>query len=204
MKRFAAFDFDGSITTKDTLFDFIIYTFGWGGLLRCLFLNTFNLALYALKMRSNEKAKEKMLGSLLKGIDVEHFVTMCAEYSRNRIPQILRSTTMERIAGHREKGDTLIIVSASPENWIKPWATEAGFTLVLATKLEEKKGVLTGKFASRNCYGKEKVNRIAAYITNREEIHLTAYGDSSGDTAMLEYADEGWLLKEGLWTKYNS
>lgn len=202
MKRIAIFDFDGTITTKDTLFDFIIYSFGWQGFIKCIFVNTFNLALYALRIRSNEKAKEILLASVLKGLEEENFETICKNYSLKRVPEILRKETLAIIEAHKKRNDELIIVSASVEDWIKPWALTYGFSMVLSTKLERKHGMLTGHLASKNCYGKEKVNRINTELTNRQNIHITAYGDSKGDVPMLEYANAGYYLKRNKWEKY--
>jgi phosphoserine phosphatase len=70
-----------------------------------------------------------------------------------------------------------------------------GFTEVIATKLEERDGALTGKFASRNCYGEEKVNRLKEFFTDRGQVFITAYGDSNGDKPMLNYANHGVLIK---------
>ena len=195
MRRYALFDFDGTITTKDTLFDFIRFTYGRSGLAKCLLLNMWNLSLYAAKLRSNEKAKEIMLATMIKGTNVAVFEEQCKRYSMERVPQIIKERTKEIIEKHQATGETLFIVSASPENWIRPWAMKNGFTEVIATKLEEKDGMLTGKFASRNCYGKEKVNRLKEFFTDRQQVFITAYGDSSGDKPMLNYANHGVLIK---------
>ena len=195
MKRYALFDFDGTITTKDTLFDFIRFTYGRSGLVKCLLLNVWNLSLYAAKLRSNEKAKEIMLATMIKGTNAAVFEEQCKRYSMERVPQIVRENTKEIIEKHQATGETLLIVSASPENWIRPWAMKNGFTEVIATKLEERDGALTGKFASRNCYGVEKVNRLKEFFTDREQVFITAYGDSNGDKPMLNYANHGVLIK---------
>lgn len=195
MKRYALFDFDGTITTKDTLFDFISFTYGKSGLIKCLLLNVWNLFLYATKLRSNEKAKEILLSTMIKGTSSTVFEEQCERYSVERVPQIIKERTKEIIEKHRSAGETLFIVSASPENWIRPWAMKNGFAKVVATKLEEKDGMLTGKFASRNCYGEEKVNRLKEFFTDREQVFITAYGDSSGDKPMLNYANHEVLTK---------
>ena len=195
MKRYALFDFDGTITTKDTLFDFIRFTYGRCGLAKCLLLNVWNLSLYAAKLRSNERAKEIMLATMIKETSSAVFEEQCKRYSMERVPQIIKENTKEIIEKHLTDGETLFIVSASPENWIRPWAMKNGFTEVIATKLEEKDGMLTGKFASRNCYGEEKVNRLKEFFTDRQQVYITAYGDSNGDKPMLNYANHGVLTK---------
>ena len=195
MRRYALFDFDGTITTKDTLFDFIRFTYGRSGLVKCLLLNVWNLSLYAAKLRSNERAKEIMLATIIKGTSSAVFEEQCKRYSMERVPQIIKENTKEIIEKRLTDGETLIIVSASPDNWIRPWAMKNGFTEVIATKLEEKDGVLTGKVASHNCYGEEKVNRLMHFFTDRKQVYITAYGDSSGDKPMLNYANHGVLIK---------
>lgn len=195
MKRYALFDFDGTITTKDTLFDFFRFTYGRSGLVKCLLLNVWNLSLYAAKLHSNERAKEIMLATMIKGTSSDVFEEQCKRYSMERVPQIIKENTKEIIEKHLTAGETLIIVSASPENWIRPWAMKNGFTEVIATKLEERDGALTGKFASRNCYGEEKVNRLKEFFTDRQQVYITAYGDSNGDKPMLNYANHGVLIK---------
>lgn len=196
MKRYALFDFDGTITTKDTLFDFIRFTYGTSGLIKCISMNMWNLFLYATKLRCNEKAKERLLSTMLKGKNCRIFEEECTRYSLERIPKIINEETKRIIDKHKASNDTLIIVSASPEDWIKPWAKENGFTSVIATRLEKKNGLLTGKFASRNCYGKEKVNRIKEVLVKRESVYISAYGDSLGDKPMLDYANQGILIKK--------
>jgi phosphoserine phosphatase len=64
---------------------------------------------------------------------------------------------------------------------------------VLGTQIEVIDGKLTGRFLSKNCYGQEKVNRILSLYPNRQDYHLTAYGDSRGDKEMLAFADESYF-----------
>ena len=47
-------------------------------------------------------------------------------------------------------------------------------------------------FATPNCYGPEKVRRIREVFPDRDNYHLTAFGDSRGDKEMLDYADQGY------------
>ena len=68
--------------------------------------------------------------------------------------------------------------------------------MVLATKIEtNKKGLLTGKFLSKNCYGQEKVNRLLELFPDRNNYILIAYGDSPGDKEFIELSDKGYYNK---------
>lgn len=84
----------------------------------------------------------------------------------------------------------MAVVTASIDNWVKPFFSEVcPNAIVVGTQIEVKDGIVTGSFASKNCYGAEKVNRIKELFPDREQYHITAYGDSSGDSEMLKYAD---------------
>ncbi|MCB0845701.1 MAG: haloacid dehalogenase-like hydrolase, partial [Bacteroidetes bacterium] len=73
---------------------------------------------------------------------------------------------------------------------IKPWALENGLEFV-GTRHEVANGVFTGKIDGKNCAGPEKVNRLLEILGNQEIEKSYAYGDTSGDKEMLEWADEG-------------
>jgi phosphatidylglycerophosphatase C len=53
-----------------------------------------------------------------------------------------------------------------------------------------KDGRVTGRFLTKNCSGKEKVRRIAERYDLESFDHIYAYGDTPGDKAMLDLADE--------------
>lgn len=91
-----------------------------------------------------------------------------------------------------KQGAQCLVVSASVDNWVKPFFPDA--VKVLGTQLEVKDGRLTGRFTTPNCYGPEKVKRLKeAYPDlecNRDKYYIIAYGDSRGDKEILEFADE--------------
>ena len=66
---------------------------------------------------------------------------------------------MKKIIWHQEQGHKVVVVSASMECWLKKWCEKYSIDLI-ATRLEIQDGKLTGKFATKNCYGPEKANRI--------------------------------------------
>jgi HAD superfamily phosphoserine phosphatase-like hydrolase len=94
---------------------------------------------------------------------------------------------MEKIRWHQAQGDKVVIVTASMEAWLKKWCEHHGVDLV-ATQLEVQAGKITGRFATKNCYGMEKVNRIKERYNLPEFGLVYAYGDSRGDKEMLELA----------------
>ena len=95
---------------------------------------------------------------------------------------------MQKISWHKKDGDTIVIVSASPKYWLKPWCTKNSLAL-LATKLEIKNGVITGKISGKNCHGYEKARRILEAYDLEKFDYIYAYGDSVGDREMLGLAN---------------
>jgi phosphatidylglycerophosphatase C len=83
----------------------------------------------------------------------------------------------------------VIVVSASAESWIAPWAASHQLEL-LCTKLEVVHGKITGKIAGENCNGAEKVSRIKAHLDINDYGRIIVYGDSKGDREMLALGTE--------------
>ena len=187
----ALFDFDGTITTDDSLIKFIRFVVGdvktmWG-----MFLLSPMLATYKLKLIPNHKAKQWMLSYFFKGMDEQRFLNVAKEYSLKHIDEILRSKAMEKIVWHKEQGHKVVVVSASMECWLKPWCNKNGLD-VIATKIEIKEGMVTGKFLSKNCYGIEKANKVKEAYNLSDYDYIYAYGDTRGDKELLELADENF------------
>ena len=86
----------------------------------------------------------------------------------------------------------MVVVSASVNNWVEPFFDGIGGVYVVGTMVEERGGVLTGRFLTKNCYGEEKVNRLLQLFPERTQYRLTAYGDSQGDAQLLDFANEAY------------
>ncbi len=187
----ALFDFDGTITTDDSLIKFIHFAVGDIRLISGMIALSPMLIAYKLKFIPNYKAKQMMLSYFFKGMDEEKFLLLTKTYSLNHINSIVRSQAMEKIAWHKNQGHIVVIVSASMECWIKPWCEENDLELI-ATKMEIKDHSVTGRFATKNCYGIEKVNRVKEVYSLNDYDCIYAYGDSHGDKELLALADESF------------
>lgn len=187
-----ALDFDGTITTKDTFLEFIKFSkesmrFYIGFLLFSPLLVGMKLKLYP-----NRKAKQRIFSHFFKGTNIRDFNRLCEDFCR--ISQsLLRPQAIERINRHIENGDTLLIISASIENWVAPFARQLNIPVILCTQLEiDANDCLTGQFSTENCYGQEKVNRLLSIFPDRDAYELIACGDSRGDKELMAFADKRW------------
>ena len=183
-RRIAFFDFDGTITTKDTLLEFIkfyrgTFQFYLGFLIYAPFL-----AAYKLRIIPNWVAKQKVLQFFFKGESTEFFQERCDRFAATRLPALLRPKALAEIKKLQAAGSTVVVVSASAENWIRSWATHAGLQL-MGTRLATHNGKITGKLDGNNCYGDEKVCRIKEKFDLSHYQEIYCYGDTSGDKPML-------------------
>lgn len=192
IKGIAFFDFDGTITTKDTLLEFIKFSKGTVQFYTGFLLNSPYLVAYKLKIISNQAAKEKILRYFFKNVTAEKFQEDCNRFAEEVVPGLIRPKALEEFGYLKERGFSIVIVSASPENWISKWAASIEARLI-ATKLETRLGKLTGRINGKNCYGNEKVRRIKELYTLADFSFIAAYGDSSGDKPMLSLANNAYM-----------
>ncbi|MGB0524661.1 MAG: HAD-IB family hydrolase [Flammeovirgaceae bacterium] len=183
------FDFDGTLTTKDSFLEFIKFTHSplqlWGGL---LLLSPILIGM-KLGIFSNEFAKPLLLSLYYRGKSKEELEHLGQLFHRDYLPKILRAKGIAEIQAHQAAGQTLALVSASVEIWLKPFAEQMGMTLI-CTKAAYRDGKFIGKFDGKNCIGPEKVKRICEAFNLKDFDELIAYGDTAGDREMLALADQ--------------
>ncbi|HEY8930844.1 MAG TPA: HAD family hydrolase [Mucilaginibacter sp.] len=184
MKKIAFFDFDGTITTKDTLLEVIKHQKGRAAFYTGFLLNTPVLVGLKLKLVSNQAAKERILRHFFKGMTLADFQQACDSFIDEALPTMLRPGALEEMKRLKAGGFEIVIVSASPSNWIKKWADAKGIRLI-ATKLQSSGDKLTGYIDGTNNNAEEKAARIRAEFDLSEYDEIYCYGDSSGDKAML-------------------
>lgn len=196
MKRVVAvFDFDGTLTTKDTLLEFIKFARGKRKFYLGFLLYSPILVLMKLHLYPNWKAKEKIFSYYFRGMNFQNFQELGKSFA-SVIDDIRREPVIDIMKKHIAEGHDVYVISASIEEWVKPWCEQNKIKEVLGTQIEvDAKGQITGKFHSKNCYGQEKVNRFLEVEPAREEYYLYAYGDSRGDRDMLALANECMLYK---------
>lgn len=193
----AYFDFDGTLTKSDSLLPFLRFSKGNFGLAASAMSALPMLLAYLLRVVSNEVGKERLLSACYRGLGSEAFGTLAQRFAGEKIQPLLRPEGLERLAWHRAQGHLCVLVSASLEAYLEPWARTQGFHAVLASRLEVHQGRLTGRFHGRNCYGSEKVERISRWEQGRAVTRRYAYGDSVGDDAMLRYVQRPFRWSKG-------
>lgn len=189
MKKLNCFDFDGTLTYKDTMFLYL--KFYNASKFRIQFIKHIPLfTLLKLNLLDAEKVKKSFISSILKGQNKSKIEKKTQEFFDQYYPEIFRENALDFIKNIDYSQTDCYIVSASLDIWVKPFAEKFKMNLI-ATKAEFKNEVFTGNFVGKNCNGPEKVNRIKEEISDKKYDKTIAFGDTSGDQQMLDWANEG-------------
>ena len=198
-----AFDFDGTLTTRDTLLLFIRHARGWWALFGGMLLFSPLLVLMKLHLADNGRTKERLFRHYFRGMLERDFDALCQSFARSHT-HVLRTVGLRTVQQALDRGDRVVILSASIDRWVeaclRPFLVSSSQFQVLGTEIEVADGRLTGRFATPNCYGPEKVRRLKEFLKKvsprgdvegaTEDAFIIAYGDSRGDKELLAYADE--------------
>jgi HAD superfamily hydrolase (TIGR01490 family) len=184
VKTLALFDFDGTISNRDSMIDFIRFSVSKRRLLTGVFRLTGVIAGYVFGAVTDADAKQLVLTHFFGGRDYDELKTIADEYAAKRINKIIRPKALQEIKRHLSEGGKIAIVSASVELWLQKWCDDLGLTLI-ATKPHIINGCFSGSLASPNCKGEEKIRRIKEIYDLSEFDAIYAYGDSPADRPML-------------------
>jgi phosphatidylglycerophosphatase C len=190
-RAIAFFDFDGTITTSDSLAEFIRYQHGSAGFLTGLIPVIPTIIGFKAGLVNRQHAKEKLMSAFFSGKAEQTFEQLANTFAQEKIPSILRPLAMAKLDWHKQQAHEIVIVSASPTQWLQPWCHAYGFKCI-ATELEIVDGKITGKIRGKNCHGEEKVRRIREKYTLSDYTDIYAYGDTSGDKPMLALASHSY------------
>ena len=193
----AVFDFDGTLTRRDSLLPFLWHVAGPARFVWNATVLLPTLLRYAVGILENGPAKERVLGQFLAGTPVEEIRAVAESFAAETIPSLLDPEAIGRLRWHQEQGHTTVLVTASLELYARPWAKAEGFDRVIGTRLETEDGVFTGQFATPNCYGAEKPRRLQTDGPDLRRATVYAYGNSRGDRELLAMADHSFYQSFG-------
>lgn len=190
--KLVVFDFDGTITTKDTFALFLRYYVGtarWA--LNIIRLLPVFIA-YGLKRIDRNTVKAKVINRFFKNASESHLNARAERFAKDVIPGLIRpkalSALNERILGHKNGSYTLYICSASIGPYLRAYFKPLGIHNILATELETLNGTCTGQIDGWNVWGEGKMRSITAEVAPNTVNIIEAYGDSRGDREMLDAA----------------
>lgn len=183
----ALFDFDGTITTRETFPDFMRFAvaparlaLGWA-LLAPVVLG------YRRGWVGGNFTRACIVQAGLRGVDAARLKARGEAFAHDVLPGLLRPEAMARIDWHRARGDRIVVVSGGLDTYLSPWCRRHGLELQCSV-LAERGGRMTGGYVGEQCVGEEKVRRVRALCDPAAYPAIHAYGDTHEDHAMLAMA----------------
>jgi phosphatidylglycerophosphatase C len=194
----AAFDFDGTLSSRDNFVPFLREVAGTAALASAFTAGGLAVLRSGRSQWSRNHLKAEVLQRLFAGRDATDLDQAGRAFAADILARHLRAEAIERADWHRTQGHRLVIVSASLGVYLRPIAEQLRFDAVLATELEvDGDGRLTGRMDGENVRGPEKARRLEAWLAEEAPDTLPfvwAYGDSSGDKELWARADRAVRL----------
>ena len=184
-----AFDFDGTLTFRDSFTAYLAWRSGAAG----YFIGLLRLAPAALTYlfdQDRARLKAAAVRVFLRGVLRKDLADSCGRFADSPPGlRLIRPDAEQCWRDWRARDATLLIVTASPEEVVAPFAERLGADILIGTRLKlDGSGAVEGGFDGGNCRREIKVQRLRAMFG--PDLRLAAaYGDSSGDTEMLQLAD---------------
>lgn len=185
-------DFDGTITCDDRYTPFLRYAVKghrklWGNLLLAPIY-----ACYKLGWVSSKTMRIIASYIAFRGRAHQEVSALGQTYAQEVIPAFLRKDMQQRIHWHKQRGDHLVVVSASLDLYLKPWCDTHKLELI-CSQMAVKHGKLTGMYTHGDCSGPAKAANVRARYNLHQFSRIYAYGDTAEDNELLALADEKYM-----------
>lgn len=188
-KTLAVFDFDGTITNRDSFILFLKYLKPGLSFYLNMWLSVPELILYFSGYFSKKQIKEKLLKNFCGAISQKQFDDYCYQFSKNILPSIIKPSAIREIEKLKEQNAHIVLLTASPENYLIPLCKQYKITLI-GSRLKKCSLHFVPEMIGENCFGAEKVKRLEEQINLSEYDVRIGYGDTYGDKPFLKLMTE--------------
>ena len=182
MEKLAIFDIDYTITRKESLMEFFKYSVS-KDIKNIKFLPR---ALYSGFLKFIDNIDEKDLATLTKAFYDE------------RLSKLLYKDALDMIKKLKSEGCMVVLISASPEFYIKEFYAIKEVDLIIGTKFTFEGGKFARKMEGNNCKGKEKVERLNQVLKEKnikvDFKNSYMFSDSLSDKPLLDLVGNPYLI----------
>jgi phosphatidylglycerophosphatase C len=191
-EEIVAFDFDGTLTCRDSFVAFLVWRAGPVRFLAGMASLAPALVRHA-RSRDRDVLKAAVARRFLGGLSRLELEAAAEQFAGARFEALMRPDALACWREWRARGARLLIVTASPEFLVAPFARRLGADQLIATRLDfDSRDRFTGRLDGRNCRGPQKTERLRAAYGPGVAL-AAAYGDSDGDREMLALTDRPGL-----------
>lgn len=191
----AAFDVDKTLVVRDCVVPFMLRVAGVGAGLM-IAGRTAGSSMTCLVRGRRDDLKRLFVREIFRSREVAEVEKLGCEFAEEVATTWMREDVVRRLRFHQSMGHTVVLVSASLDPYLHRLGEILEVDAVLCTTLERgADGRYTGEIEGMNCRGTSKVEALEAWrgekLVGPDGWLTYAYGDSSGDTAMLAAASLG-------------
>jgi HAD superfamily hydrolase (TIGR01490 family) len=191
----ALFDFDGTITDRETMPGFMVAAVRPRRLVLGKLLLLPLIVGYKLRIVPGTLVRAAICWFGFRGIPAAELERHGEEFARSALPVTVRPQALARIAWHKARGDRVVVVSGGLDLYLRHWAAAQGLELVCSS-LQRREGRFTGFYEGRQCVRAEKVRRVEEIYPAHQFGKVFAYGDTPEDHELLAMAHEAYYRWE--------
>jgi phosphatidylglycerophosphatase C len=215
----AVFDFDGTLTTRDSSLPFLAFAAGRARLAASLVLRgplllaDLTLAVgrsrasadgwSLLRERWELAVHGRLLGALFRGRTEADLRELGRRFAAEALDAMVAPAALAQVAWHRSRGHRCVLVTGSLDTYMEPWGLRAGFERVLASRVaHDLERVVVGGFEGEPCWGDAKLARLREAVGPLEDYTVVVYGNEPADRQLLDAADLPVPVRPGdSWTR---
>lgn len=184
-KNLALFDFDGTISTKDSISEFLKFiepNYFKYIYIKYIYSFPYNIS-YKVGLISYSILKKKRLEFFFKNKNYSDLVILGTKFAAEVLPNLIKPSALNAIKNHLKNNDDIYIVSASLDIILKDWCNSLNIELI-TNYLDPNIKTIKGQ----DCNYNVKVLLLNERVDLSVYKFIFAYGDTEGDIPMLNLA----------------
>ncbi|WP_245688423.1 HAD family hydrolase [Vibrio sonorensis] len=190
--KLALFDFDGTITNKDTYTEFLFSVSSRSRISLGLLIASPVILAYKLGWLPASKTRP-ILSRVTFWRRCCHQVQRGADnYVTHTLANHIRPEMLEKIEWHQSQGHRVVVVSANLDILIKTWCSKYNLEWV-CSELEVTQGRYSGRYLKGDCSHENKVHFLKQHLDLDLYQYVYAYGDTEEDYPLLSLANEAFF-----------
>lgn len=193
MNKTIIFDFDKTLTTRDTLRPFVTSLAERDGDRKKLF--QFYLLVIRLRfgLIADKPFKERILKLFIHGKSVHEVGDSVEYFHQAALPELINTNVWEKLTEHINNGDDVYLATANFDFLLAPLAKTLKLAGIFSTQAEISDGYYTGKIIGTTCKGEDKVSKVREALGHQTLSSAVAYGDAE-DKALLSSVAVGRIV----------
>lgn len=195
MRKVAVFDFDKTIVSKDTYYEFLIWMIK-KSIVRILFIICFSPIIIAFLATDNHRKKAVNIVSFIATFKRKSSLFKLRkdfiDYFFNRLGAVVYDDAISKIEYHLKKGELLLILSGCPSWLLKGVIKNIG---IKNTKYvgSRQKLILGSLQTKQYCYSFNKVNMAEDYGF-KSDFWYYGYSDSTSDIPFISKCKKRYVI----------